>query len=68
MGLRAGRMEPREPFLVPSVGLEGFEIRTALTGMFWIGWIAAPAVQLLPGHSCACHGLTCPSLLEPIAG
>lgn len=34
MGLRVGRMKPRQPFLAPNMGLEEFEIRTDLTGMF----------------------------------
>lgn len=34
MEISAGRIKPWQTFLPPSVGLEGFEVRTDLTGMF----------------------------------
>lgn len=47
-------VKPWQSFLVPDMELEGFEVRAALTGMCWIGFIAVGAVE--SSGSCACHG------------
>jgi len=43
-------VEPQESLSVPSVGLEGFQTMTDVTGLFYTDFRAVVAVQLLTGR------------------